>query len=142
MCIFLSLILFGPCGRGAKVGNKWNSISTETIFLGVPHPGSLFLTSCIFQLFLLYYPITFHNKCTIQTAYVRTEWGFFRFHYFLLNFHHPLCSGTRPFCSLLSSSYFLQKIHHDGWRDVSCTFYKIYLTSYYLGTNINIGHLW
>ena len=41
MCILLSLVLFRPCGRGEKPGNKWNSESYETIFWYVPHPGAL-----------------------------------------------------------------------------------------------------
>ena len=37
MYILLSLMIFGPCGRGAKVGNKWNNKSSDTIFWTVPH---------------------------------------------------------------------------------------------------------
>ena len=42
MCILKSLICFGPCRRGAKVGNKQNNESSETICWDVPHNGPLF----------------------------------------------------------------------------------------------------
>ena len=38
MCILWSLVIFRPCGRVAKLGNKWNNKSFETIFWHVPHP--------------------------------------------------------------------------------------------------------
>ena len=41
MCILLSLVLFGPCRRGEKLGNKWNHRSSETIFWAGTHPESL-----------------------------------------------------------------------------------------------------
>ena len=41
MCILLSLVLLGVCGRGVKVGNKWNNKSSETIFWYLPHPVPL-----------------------------------------------------------------------------------------------------
>ena len=39
MCILLRLILLGPCGRGEKVGTKWNNRSSVTILWDIPHPG-------------------------------------------------------------------------------------------------------
>ena len=42
MYILLSLVLFGPCRRGVKVGNKRNNKSLDTIFCEVPHQGSCF----------------------------------------------------------------------------------------------------
>ena len=39
--ILLSLVLFGPQGKGEKVGTKLNNISSVTIFWALPHPGSL-----------------------------------------------------------------------------------------------------
>ena len=41
MCILLSLVVFGPCGRGEKVGNKWNNESSETILWAKTNPGTL-----------------------------------------------------------------------------------------------------
>ena len=41
MFILSSLAIFGPLGRGSKLGNKWNNKSSETICWAVPHPGSL-----------------------------------------------------------------------------------------------------
>ena len=41
MYILLSLAIFGPCGRGKKVRNKWNNKLSETIFWDVPHPVHL-----------------------------------------------------------------------------------------------------
>ena len=42
MCILLSLVIFGPCGRGKKVGKKRNNKSSETILWAVLNPGPLF----------------------------------------------------------------------------------------------------
>ena len=41
MCILLSLVLFGPCGRGEKVEKKRNDKSSETICWAVTHPEPL-----------------------------------------------------------------------------------------------------
>ena len=41
MCVLLSLLIFGPCGGGAKEGKKWNSRSSVKIFWVVPHPSPL-----------------------------------------------------------------------------------------------------
>ena len=41
MCILLSLVLFGTCRRGEKVGNKWNHKLSETILWAVTHHGLL-----------------------------------------------------------------------------------------------------
>ena len=41
--ILLSLVLLGKCGKGAKVGNKWNNWWSVTIFWSVPHPVTLVL---------------------------------------------------------------------------------------------------
>ena len=42
MYILLRLVVFCPCGRGEKVGNKWNNRSDGTIFWEVLHPVPLF----------------------------------------------------------------------------------------------------
>ena len=38
---FVKPVTFGPFVRGAKVGNKWNNKSHETILWAVTHPGPL-----------------------------------------------------------------------------------------------------
>ena len=41
MYIFLSLVPFGPCGRGANLGNKWNNWSSTNICWALSRPISL-----------------------------------------------------------------------------------------------------
>ena len=39
--ILLGVVIFRPCGRGAKVGNKRNNQLSESILWSVYHPGPL-----------------------------------------------------------------------------------------------------
>ena len=139
--ILLSLVILGPCGRGAKLGNKWNNKSYETILWAVTHPGPL-VWLVVYTNHFACLPGTFQNQCTMQTASVRIEWGFSHFNYFQLCFHHNLLSGTCPFCSLIYYSYFIHPIHRAFFLDGSFAFHQISLPYCAWGTNANFWHFW
>ena len=63
MYILLSLVLFGPWGRGEKVENKWNNKSSDMIFWDVPHLGYLVWLVVDSNNFSLFQPGTFHSQC-------------------------------------------------------------------------------
>ena len=142
MCILLCLIIFGPCVRGAKVGNTWKNKLSNIILWVVRHPSPIVWLIVESNNFFSFQTGIFHNQCTIQTTYIITEWEFFHFQYYQLSFHHPVFSRTCPFLSILSSSYFIQPIHHTFGMNGSCTFYQIYPQSCDWDTNTNLVHIW
>ena len=141
MCILLSLVFLGPCGIGAKVRNKWNNKLSKTILCYVPHTIPLVWMVLDSNHFLCN-PGKLHNQCTMYTAYVRTYWAYFHFHYLQLSFHHPFFSDTCPFYRILSLSDFIHPINHYCWLDGLCASYQISLPCCSWVTNTNPGHIW
>ena len=136
-CIYiLNLVLFGLCGRGSIVGNKWNHKSYDTSFWDVPHH--------VPQVWLVKYSNDFFMSAweiphSIQSAdYICEE----RVTIFPLTLFPVEFLGTWTFCRLLYSSAFMHPINNSSWMNVSCTSHKISLPSCAWGTTTNIGHMW
>ena len=86
-----------------------------------PHSSTGYRVQLCFNFILGHSTVS--SKCRLH-LWVNSEY-FFHFHYFQLNFNHPLHAETCPFFGLLYSSDFIHPIYHYCWLYVPCILHKI-----------------
>ena len=137
MCILLSLVLFGPFGRGSKVGNKWNNKSSETIWWAVTRPAPL-----------VWLVLEFNNVCydslvhsTISEQFRLHLWGKSE-DFTTSTISSWVFTIPWPFVGLYISLIFLILLIMLVIWMVHVNSIKNYFPSCAWGININLGHLW
>ena len=123
---FLSLVLFGPFAIGAKVENKWNNKSSETILWAVTHSSPL--VWLVVESNKLFYVVLLHS--TVSSQFKLHLWG------------QSENVFTSTFSSWFSSSVFSLPIHNVFWVNVSRTSHQIPLPYCAWGDTTNPDHPW